>query len=135
MRVCMMSTYDLAVPYGGVKHHVHQLAAALERSGDDVTVVGPSSRGALDNVQTFGGVVNVPAKGSQNPAGIFVSPARVAKFFRANRFDVIHIHEPLLPSLSYWSVWLTRDVAHVATFHRFSETESRALGLARKTSG
>ncbi len=133
LRVCMMVTYDMASPGGGVKHHAQQLAAALRRNGDEVTVVGPSSAPIKDpDTKTFGGIINVPANGSDNMLGIFVSPFAIARFFREHDFDVIHIHEPLQPSLSYWSVWMTTHVPHVATFHAFSEEESRALGWARK---
>ena len=48
---------------------------------------------------------------------------------REHPFDVIHIHEPLQPALSYWSVWLTRRVPHVATFHAFMEEEGASEDL------
>ncbi|MDB4954310.1 MAG: Phosphatidylinositol alpha-mannosyltransferase [Myxococcales bacterium] len=129
----MMVTYDLASPCGGVKHHAQQLAAALRRRGDYVKVVGPSSAAIKDaETHTFSGVVNVPANGSDNMLGIFVSPVSIAKFFRDNQFDVIHVHEPLQPSLSYWSVWMTRNIPHVATFHAYAEAEARSFLLARK---
>ena len=44
LRICMMVTYDLAAPCGGVKHHAQQLAAALRRNGDEVTIVGSGIR-------------------------------------------------------------------------------------------
>ena len=81
------------------------------------------------------GVVNIPANGSDNQLGIFVRPWQVAKFFRQNKFDVIHIHEPAQPSLSYWSVWMTRKIPHVATFHAYAEDESRAFTFARRLWG
>lgn len=133
LRVCMLVTYDLAAPGGGVKQHAVDLAAALRARGDDVTIVGPSSRPIDDpDMHSFGGVVNVVANGSDNMLGIFVSPLAVRKYFRANRFDVVHVHEPLQPSLSYWSTWFSRDVAHVATFHAYMEHESRMLRWARQ---
>jgi phosphatidyl-myo-inositol alpha-mannosyltransferase len=133
LRICMMVTYDLASPCGGVKHHAQQLAAALRRNGDEVTIVGPASGPVRDEyTKTFSGVVNVPANGSDNMLGILVRPWQVAKFFRQNHFDVIHVHEPLQPSLSYWATWFTRKTPHVATFHAYAEDESRAFGLARK---
>src|SRR4249920_2607480 len=102
LRVCMMVTYDLASPCGGVKHHAQQLAAALRRRGDDVTLVGPASAPIKDaHTHTFGGVMNIRGNGSDNMLGIFVRPWQVAKFFRNHTFDVIHVHEPLQPSLSY----------------------------------
>jgi phosphatidylinositol alpha-mannosyltransferase len=133
LRVCMMVTYDLAAPGGGVKHHAQCLAAALRKRGDTVTVVGPSSKPIRDPyTKTFGGVINIPGNGSDNMLGIFASPLAIAKFFRENPFDVIHIHEPLQPSLAYWATWSTRDIPHVATFHAFMEEESTALRVARK---
>jgi phosphatidylinositol alpha-mannosyltransferase len=132
----MMVTYDLAAPCGGVKHHAQQLATALRRRGDEVTIVGPASGPVKDeDTKTFPGVVNIPANGSDNQLGIFVRPWQVAKFFRQNKFDVIHIHEPAQPSLSYWSVWMTRKIPHVATFHAYAESESRSFTFARRMWG
>jgi phosphatidylinositol alpha-mannosyltransferase len=128
----MMVTYDLASP-GGVKHHAQQLASALRRRGDHVTLVGPSSKPIDDpHTKTFSGVFNIPANGSDNMLGIFVRPWQVAKYFRNNKFDVIHIHEPCQPSLSYYAIWLTRKIPHVATFHAYAETETKTFILARK---
>lgn len=133
LRVCMMVTYDLAAPGGGVKHHAQQLAAALRRTGDQVTIVGPSSQPIKDeHTATFSGVVNIPANGSDNMLGIFASPWAINKYFKENQFDVIHVHEPMQPSLSYWSTWVTRHVPRVATFHAYAETESRGFLMTRR---
>lgn len=132
----MIVPYDLASPGGGVKHHAQQLARALRRRGDDVTIVGPASR-PIDEPQTrtFAGVMNVPANGSDNELGLFVRPWQVARFFRENAFDVIHLHEPAQPALSYWAVWATRKVPHVATFHAFAEHEAVAFTRTRQLWG
>lgn len=136
LRVCMMVTYDMASPGGGVKQHALHLAESLRRLGDDVMLVGPSSVPTNEpGVHSFGGIVNVPANGSDNNLGLLVSPRAIARFFREHPFDVIHIHEPLQPSLSYWSVWLTREIPHVATFHAFMEEEGMVLRWARKAWG
>jgi phosphatidylinositol alpha-mannosyltransferase len=136
LRVCMMVTYDMASPGGGVKQHALHLAASLRRLGDEVMLVGPSSVPTDEpGVHSFGGIVNVPANGSDNNLGLLVSPRAVARFFRDHPFDVIHIHEPLQPALSYWSVWLTRRIAHVATFHAYMEEESVMLRWARRAWG
>jgi phosphatidylinositol alpha-mannosyltransferase len=132
----MMVTYDMASPGGGVKQHALHLAASLRRLGDDVILVGPSSVPTNEpGVHSFGGIVNIPGNGSDNKLGLLASPRAIARFFRAHRFDVIHIHEPLQPALSYWSVWLTRRIPHVATFHAFMERESFVLRWARKLWG
>ena len=136
LRVCMMVTYDMASPGGGVKQHALHLAASLRRLGDEVMLVGPSSVPTDEpDVHSFGGIVNIPANGSDNNLGLLVSPRAIARFFREHPFDVIHIHEPLQPALSYWSVWLTRRVPHVATFHAFMEEEGWVLRWARKAWG
>jgi phosphatidylinositol alpha-mannosyltransferase len=133
LRVCMLVTYDLSTHGGGVKQHAVHLADALRRRGDHVTIVGPASAplGEEDMVG-FGGIANVPANGSDNQLAIFVSPLAVRRFFKANQFDVMHVHEPLQPSLSYYAVWSTPRLPHVATFHAYAENESRALNWARR---
>src|SRR3569832_2934256 len=89
LRVCMMVTYDLASPCGGVKHHAQQLASALRARGDEVTIVGPASGPVKDeHTKTFSGVVNIPASGSDNQFGFFVWFWQVAMFFRQNKFFV-----------------------------------------------
>jgi phosphatidylinositol alpha-mannosyltransferase len=136
LRVCMMVTYDMASPGGGVKQHALHLAASLRRLGDEVMLVGPSSVPTDEpDVHSFGGIVNIPANGSDNNLGLLVSPRAIARFFREHPFDVIHIHEPLQPALSYWTVWLTRRIPHVATFHAFMEEEGMVLRWARKAWG
>jgi phosphatidylinositol alpha-mannosyltransferase len=134
----MMVTYDLASHGGGVKQHALHLAASLRKLGDEVVLVGPSSKRLPDEgpwLKTFGGVINVPGNGSDNFLGIFASPVKIRRFFDEHDFDVIHVHEPLQPALTYWSVWMTRAIPHVATFHAFAEAEGRALTTARKVFG
>ena len=129
LRVCEVVGYDLAEP-GGVKHHAVQLARALRAGGDQVTVIGPSSRPSSDPDQRgFRGVVKVSSSssGSNSSIGMFVEPWRVAAFFRRNPFDVVHVHEPLLPSLAYYATWSSPASAHVGTFHSFTEAPSRRL--------
>jgi phosphatidylinositol alpha-mannosyltransferase len=134
--VCLVVPYDLGPKGGGVKQHAVHLAEALLRLGDDVTIIGPSSPDApLENSRMVGfrGVVNIPYNGSDNMLGIFVSPRKVWRFFRERSFDVIHVHEPQSPALTYWTAWSTPRTPHVATFHAYSESNSAAL--ARKFSG
>jgi phosphatidylinositol alpha-mannosyltransferase len=127
LHVGIVVPYDLSEP-GGVKHHALELATALRARGDKVTVVGPSGVPVdAPGVVSFPGVMNIVSNGSDNRLGVFVSPWRVWRFFRSRRFDVIHIHEPLQPSLPYWAMWSTLRTPHVATFHAFGEHQSRVL--------
>jgi phosphatidyl-myo-inositol alpha-mannosyltransferase len=129
LRICEVVGYDLAET-GGVKHHAVQLARALRAGGDQVTVIGPSSRPSSDpDERGFRGVVKVgsSSSGSNSSLGIFIAPWRVRAFFRRSRFDVVHVHEPLLPPLAYYATWSSPAAAHVGTFHSFTETPSRRL--------
>lgn len=134
LKVCLVVPYDLSPEGGGVKQHAIHLTAALRRLGDDVTIIGPSSRPIEDpDIRGFRGVINVPSNGSDNMLGIFVSPRKVFRFFRERSFNVIHFHEPHSPSISYWASWATLRTPHVATFHAYAESNSALL--ARKLSG
>jgi len=128
----MIVGYDLSEP-GGVKHHAQELAQSLRLRGDHVCVVGPSS-GPVDggDVVPFKGVWHAVSNGSDNAFGLLVAPWRVWWYFRRHRFDVIHIHEPLLPSLAYWAIWATPRTPHLATFHAFGEHRSATLRAAER---
>jgi phosphatidylinositol alpha-mannosyltransferase len=124
--------YDLAEE-GGVKRHAFHLADAMRRAGDEVEIVGPLSRGdPPPRVRGFGGVVNIPANGSDNHMALLVAPWSVGRFLRERRFDIVHLHEPMVPMLGYYALWLSRGSARVATFHMYAETESGASRTARR---
>jgi phosphatidyl-myo-inositol alpha-mannosyltransferase len=132
VRVALVSPYDLTVP-GGVQSHVAHLAGALQRTGDEVVVVGPGEDDAGgDGVERrfVGGSVRVPFNGSVAPIGL--SPAtgrRTSRVLRELDPDVIHVHEPVVPWAGLAS--LRADVAPVvATFHAWSHSH-RAYALAR----
>jgi phosphatidylinositol alpha-mannosyltransferase len=134
MKICMVVPYDLAEE-GGVKRHATQLAASLRLLGDEVDVIGPCSddRALTEHTYGFRGIVNIPANGSDNRLGIFVRPHKVWRLIRERRYDVIHVHEPLQPSLNYYAVWsASSKAARVATFHAVMEHESTALKRARQ---
>src|SRR3954463_7152777 len=95
LRVCMMVTYDMASPGGGVKQHALHLAASLRRLGDEVMLVGPSAVPTDEpGVHSFGGIVNVPANGSDNNLGLLVSPRAVARVFRDHPFAALPTPQP-----------------------------------------
>ena len=133
LNVCIVVSYDLDEDGGGVKHHAMHLARTLRQGGDRVTVIGPSTVARnTPEIVGFRGVVNVRSNGSDNRLGIFVSPVSVWRYFRRNRFDAIHIHEPLQPSLPYWVSYFTPGIPKLCTFHAFSEHASWRLKTARQ---
>lgn len=134
MKICMVVPYDLAEE-GGVKRHATQLAASLRDLGDHVDLIGPcSDRSKLDeHVHGFRGVVNVSANSSDNRLGIFTCPHLVHRFVAEGEYDVIHIHEPLQPSINYYAVWsVSSRAARIGTFHAYAEQESAKLRRARR---
>jgi phosphatidyl-myo-inositol alpha-mannosyltransferase len=132
LRICIVVPYDLAEE-GGVKRNAVHVAEALRAMGDEVTVVGPLGGGDPGpGVHGFGGVVNITANGASNRMALFTPPWSVRRFFRSRPFDVVHIHEPLVPFLTYYALWSSREAAHVCTFHMYAESESPAWGLARR---
>lgn len=131
LSICIVSPYDLSEG-GGVKHHAFELARVLREGGDQVTIFGPSSEPlALPGVKSLVGVSNIVSNGDNNKLGLFVSPFKLRRFFRENSFDVIHIHEPAMPSINYWATWLTPGIPKVATFHAYAERPSWGLVVAQ----
>ncbi len=120
-----MVPYD-AAEEGGVKRHAFHLAEALRHGGDEAMVVAPLSRGeGGEGFRGFGGVVNIPANGAANYLALLTPPTAVRRFFRAGDFDVVHVHEPLVPMLPYYALWFSPRAAHVCTFHMYVEREGR----------
>ena len=58
-----------------------------------------------------------------------ISASRVRRWLSAGRFDVLHVHEPVTPSLSMLAVLYARTPV-VATFHT-ATTRSRAMAAAQ----
>ncbi len=133
MRICLVSPYDLSLE-GGVNKHVFYLAESLRSQGDEVEIIGPRSGNLPEGrgITGFGGVVSIQGNDSDNRLGLLTSPLSVRAYMRSRRFDVLHIHEPFLPSLAYYALWTTDAKAKVATFHRYSEREGLPTRLARR---
>jgi phosphatidyl-myo-inositol alpha-mannosyltransferase len=117
-----------------VKRHAFHVAASLREMGDEVTVVGPLRRGdAGAGFQGFGGVVNIPANGAANYLALLTPPWSVRRFFLGSDFDVVHLHEPLVPLLPYYALWFSPRAAHVCTFHTYAPCEGPTLRVLRRT--
>jgi len=120
MRIAIVSPYDYFYP-GGVGEHVRGLSAALRDRGHEVTVLAPSNV-ATSGVATPGYVrmgrsVPVPGNGSLAHIGLSVSLGRrVDELLDTACFDVIHYHEPLLPTVPL-TVLRRHHGAKVGTFH------------------
>jgi len=127
VKVALVSPYDLSVP-GGVQSHVLRLADALQRSGDQVSVLGP---GAGDgNYLALGRSLRVRFNGSVAPVALSPAAARQTRRMLARLApDVVHVHEPLVPAVGLAAAF-TPVAPVVATFHAWSASD-RAYRLVR----
>lgn len=122
MKVALVSPYNFHHP-GGVSEHIAHLRTELLRLGHEVVVIAPrASRGGLEVGDGFYGIgraVSIPAGGARARLTFDVTLyADVKALMRRERFDVVHLHEPLMPVLPYM-VLLNSTSANVATFHAF----------------
>jgi phosphatidyl-myo-inositol alpha-mannosyltransferase len=131
MRVGIVSPYSFDTP-GGVQNHVRDLAETLIALGHDVNVLAPANEeDELPAYVTPAGRA-VPVRYNGSVARLTFGPisaARVRRWLAANHFEVIHVHEPVTPSLSMLAVLSTR-LPVVATFHT-AMTRSRAMAAAQ----
>src|SRR3954471_9825428 len=138
MRVALVSPYSWTYP-GGVTRHIEALAVELDRSGHDVRVLAPFDpdrrrtawmhRGARPQVRDLpewlvplGGTIGGRSNGAvSNLAGTPSGVARLRRELRAGDFDVVHIHEPVAPSIG-WDALTSANAPLVGTFHCYSES-------------
>lgn len=122
MKIALVSPYDTAHP-GGVFEHIGHLRSEFQELGHDVTVIAPRGRkGGLEVRDGFYGIgrtVPIPANGSMVRVTFDVTLYNAVKtLLRREQFELIHLHEPLIPVLPYL-VLLNSRAVNVATFHAF----------------
>ncbi len=117
MRVALVCPYSWSVP-GGVQTHVGGLAAALRGHGVEAEVLAPAD-GRVDGVLPLGRTVPIPSNGSIQRVAL--SPAairRTAEAVRRGDYDLVHLHEPMLPAVGLAAIAAARAPL-VGTFHMF----------------
>ncbi|MGV9776089.1 glycosyltransferase family 4 protein [Streptosporangium sp. NPDC003464] len=130
MRIGIVCPYMWDVP-GGVQVHIRDLAEALMEDGHQVQVIAPAGDDASlpSYVTSVGRAVPVPFNGSVARMSFgFLSANRVRRWVREGRFDVLHVHEPFIPSVGLLACWVARGPI-VGTFHA-SYGRSRAFSVA-----
>lgn len=125
LRVGLVCPYSFSAP-GGVQNHVLGLASQLRKQGHHAEILGPGdlAPGTLESyalpADAFTSTgYSVPIKFNGSVARISFGPSQwraVKRWLDAGRFDVIHLHEPMPPSVAQIALWLT-DAPVVATFH------------------
>jgi phosphatidyl-myo-inositol alpha-mannosyltransferase len=134
LRIGMVCPYSFDVP-GGVQNHVLGLARYLRQTGHRPCLLAPGELGrataALDieDFSSAGAAMPLPYNGSVARVNFGpLSAARVRRWLRNGEFDLIHIHEPITPSISLLALWAA-EVPVVATFH-IATPRSRSMQLA-----
>lgn len=123
----MFSPYSLTIP-GGVQGQVLGLARALRRQGHVVRVLGPCDGPPPESgVTPLGNAVPLAANGSVAP--IAPDPAAALRTIRVlndEEFDVIHLHEPLVPGPNLTAL-LYKPAPILGTFHAAGRSSSYRL--------
>ena len=142
MRIALLSPYSWTYP-GGVTRHVAALARELRASGHEARILAPYDpddaisrrlhRGARpqalpdggrasDHFVSLGRTVGFPANGAvSNVAPMPHSLVALREQLRSGRYDVLHIHEPVVPLLGWDALCSANDLPLVGTFHTYSE--------------
>jgi len=136
MRIALVSPYSWTYP-GGVTRHIEALGEELERLGHEVRIltpcdphdrlsahlhrgVWPQRRAIAANVTVLGRTVGLPANGAIS--NISLSPLAILRLWRElrrGRYDVVHVHEPICPLISWLALSATGSPL-VGTFHTYS---------------
>jgi phosphatidylinositol alpha-mannosyltransferase len=130
MRIGIVCPYSWDIP-GGVQAHVRDLAEALQDLGHRVSVLAPGDEDSVLPPYVVAAGRAVPIRYNGSVARVQLGPvsaARVRRWLRDGHFDVLHIHEPIAPSLSFLALVLARGPI-VVTFHT-STQRSRGLSAA-----
>ncbi len=130
MRIGIACPYSWDVP-GGVQFHIRDLAEEFMRRGHHVEVIAPASH--IENLPTYltptGSAIPIPYNGSVARLAFGPGVARqVRAWLRKGNFDILHVHEPFIPSLSMLAL-MSAECPVVSTFHTALD-KSRAFDLA-----
>lgn len=122
LRVGLLCPYSLTIP-GGVQGQVLGLARSLRKLGHEARVMGPCDGPPPDTgVTPLGRSVPTAANGSVAPIAPDPSAQlRVIRALRDEAFDVVHLHEPLVPGPCQTTL-LLRPAPLIGTFHAAGES-------------
>ena len=118
LKIGIVCPYSWDTP-GGVQNHIRDLAEFLIASGHEVSVLAPAidETKLPDYVVNAGKPISIPYNGAV--ARVLFGPvafARVRQWISQGDFDLLHLHEPAIPSISLLACWAA-DGPMVGTFH------------------
>jgi phosphatidylinositol alpha-mannosyltransferase len=119
VKIALVSPYDFAHP-GGVVLHISYLERCLTKMGHEVRVIAPASRAVPDFGDRFipiGRPRPIPSSGSIARVTVSLTLApKIREVLEREKFDLIHLHEPLMPMLCT-SILRLSKTANIGTFH------------------
>jgi phosphatidylinositol alpha-mannosyltransferase len=128
----MVCPYDWSVS-GGVQTHVNTLAAHFRGWGHEVTVFAPASKpDAISEGEcvVIGKPRNFRASGSIQRITFSWKSSKVRAALGEGDFDIVHLHEPLMPLLPYYFLRHSEAV-NIGTFHAARDKGNRLYGYSR----
>ncbi len=121
MKIALVSPYDFAYP-GGVVNHISCLEQQFTRLGHEVKIIAPASKAMHtlgDRFIHIGTPRPIPVSGSIARVTISLRlESQINEVFEREKFDICHLHEPLMPTLCTTILRLKR-APMVGTFHAF----------------
>ncbi|OQB28226.1 MAG: GDP-mannose-dependent alpha-(1-2)-phosphatidylinositol mannosyltransferase [Chloroflexi bacterium ADurb.Bin180] len=134
MKIALVTPYQYPYP-GGVTEHVSHLDHCFREWGHEVKIIAPCPEDATDipdNVIRMGSHIT-PIGFGGSISRITLSPRiyrPVKKLLKAENFDIIHLHEPLMPALPLFVLRHSKTI-NVGTFHAYRETPHWGLETLR----
>ncbi len=138
MRIALVSPYSWTYP-GGVTRHIEALSSELARAGHEPRIIAPSDpddatsrrlhRGASPGAHqvpegfvSLGRTIGLPANGAvSNLCHTPFAVQELRRELRRGNYDVVHIHEPVVPVVSWDALMSSGELPLVGTFHTYSE--------------
>lgn len=130
LRIGIVCPYSWDVP-GGVQNHVRDLAEFLIASGHYVEVLAPATESPElpDYVKSAGRAISIPYNGAVARILFGVGANnRVRGWISEGNFDLLHLHEPAIPSLSLLACW-AGEGAMVGTFHAAAKYQKAIFAI------
>ena len=129
-RIGIVCPYGWDTP-GGVQAHIADLAAYLISQGHSVSVLAPanSDENLPDYVVNAGKPLAIPYNGAV--ARILFGPiafARVRQWIAQGEFDLLHLHEPAIPSISLLACFAAEGPM-VGTFHASAKRQKAIFAI------
>ena len=130
LRIGIVCPYSWDVP-GGVQNHIRDLAEFLINNGHHVEVLAPAteSEDLPRYVVSAGRAVSIPYNGAVARVlfGV-VANSRVRNWINEGNFDLLHLHEPAIPSLALLACW-AGEGAMVGTFHAAAKYQKAIVAI------